>query len=125
MKNVSLLFVLTLILSSLITSCSSYRLDSGQYTMTLKLGHKEETLSKTVFLKTEGKKITIESEGSEKTLTGSISGNELRILQNIDSKKIEFLGTLIQDNTVEGNAKQITDEEVDFNATFTLVKAAE
>ncbi len=117
--------IIVFVSSFILVSCSSHRLDNGKYTMTLKLDTKEENRSKVVLLETEGKKVTIKSESDKETLNGTITGNELIIIQDIDNKKVEFLGKLIQDNTIEGNAKQTTNEEVKFTATFTLVKAAD
>ena len=76
----------------LLCACSGYRLDSGQYTMTLKLDDQEENLPKLVFLEKDGKKVTIKSQQQTETLLGTLSGNELKITQSAAAKNITFLG---------------------------------
>ena len=125
MKTRLFLYAIGLFSIFLLSACSGYRLDSGQYTMTLKLDDQEENLPKLVFLEKDGKKVTIKSQQETETLLGTLSGNELKITQSAAAKNITFLGKLTEDNRVEGVAKQTEGEIVDFSATFTLVKATE
>lgn len=120
MKKLSFLSILASLF--LIVSCTSFRLESGKYTMTLQLKDQDQEMPKTVMVTTEGKQVILKTEDNEEPLIGNLSGNSLKITGKVNSDEVEFIGTLVMDNSVEGKAIQKTKGEVKFDATFTLIK---
>ena len=105
-----------------LSSCSSLKLETGEYVMSVKLPSESESVPKTVTLTVIEDKVTIQQPGDERIITGSRKGNRFTAHRSKATERVEFTGVLKADNTVEGNVIQKSGDEIVFSTTFTLVK---
>lgn len=116
--------ILSILLALFLVSCSGYRLDSGNYVMSLSMAEQQKAMPENVNVSIENGRITIVNPEKEGTLEGSIDGNRFIASGRVDRQQVEFTGNLVKDNTVEGKAIQKSDaDEILFEANFKLVKA--
>ncbi|MBU3918059.1 hypothetical protein KKA14_21225, partial [bacterium] len=116
---------IALLLVAGLIACSSYKLESGKYVMTVKLPKTEKISARNVEIIVNEDKVTIQNPNQEKTLTGLIKENNISFQGENESEKVEFVGVLTGNNQVKGTVVQKSDKETTFSAEFTIAKEQE
>ncbi len=106
-------------------SCSKYKLESGNYIMSVKLPKTEKDSSKNVKIIVKEDKVTIQNPNQKKALVGSIKENNIRFMGDNGSEKVEFTGVLTGNNHVKGTVVQKSATDTTFSAEFSIVKSKE
>ncbi len=106
-------------------SCSKYKLQSGNYVMTVKLPKTAKNSSRNVNITVKENKVTIQNPKQKNTLTGTIKENNIQLMGVNKTEKVEFKGVLTGNDQVKGTVVQKSDKGTTFSAEFTIIKVQE
>ncbi|MBU2510179.1 hypothetical protein KJ966_02535 [bacterium] len=118
----SLLIPVVPVLLLFLLSCTRYQLDSGTYAMSVILPNQQVNPPKLVTVSVDENRILIKNNEQEGEFQGVLDGNKIIIKGSDKETQVEFIGTLVGNNTIEGSAVQKAGNEVTYTAKFTLVK---
>ncbi len=122
MNAKTLLVVVIPALMLFLMSCTRYQLDSGTYAMSITIPNQQQNQSQLVTVSVEDNRVLIRNEKQEGEFKGLLDGNKISLKGKDKDALVEFTGTLVGNNSIEGEAVQKAGTEVTYIAKFTLVK---
>lgn len=111
-----------LVLFSFVACAPVYKLESGNYIMSLTPPAKSEKIPQKVIIIVENEKVTIKHQQKDGQLTGTLKGNAFKIERKADTKNIVFNGQLTSDNIIIGEVIQEGEGDQMVKAPFSIKK---
>ena len=111
-----------MVLFSFIACAPVYKLESGDYVMSLKTPSKTENIPQNVVITVEKEKVIIKNSQKDGELVGILKGNAFKIERKTDNKSIVFSGQLTGDNMIVGEVVEKDEENQTVKAPFSIKK---